>query len=54
MWDGKDLVAVYAEESTARVDAAVLPRDAARAGHRGRTVDCLPLRVFTESQHSRR
>ncbi len=54
VWDGEDLVGVYAEESTARADAAVLQRDAARAGLRGRTVDCLPLQVFTESQHTRR
>ncbi len=54
VWDGEDLVGVYAEESTARVDAAVLQRDAARAGHRARTVDCLPLQVFTEPQHTRR
>ena len=45
---------MYAEKSTARVDAAVLQRDAARAGHRAGTVDCLPLQVFTESQHARR
>jgi len=32
VWDGEDLVGVYAEESTARADAAVLRRDAARAG----------------------
>ena len=54
VWDGEDLVGVYAQESVARGDAAVLRRDAARAGHRGRTVDCLPLQVFTESQHTRR
>jgi len=54
VWDADDLVGVYAQESTARADAAVLRRDAARAGHRGRTVDCLPLRVFTESQHTHR
>jgi hypothetical protein len=54
VWDGEDLVGVYAQESTARADAAVLQRDAARAGHRGRSVDCLPLQVFTEPQHTRR
>jgi len=32
VWDGEDLVGVYAEESTARADAAVLQRDATRAG----------------------
>ena len=54
VWDTDDLVGVYAQESTARADAAVLQRDAARAGLRGRTVDCLPLQVFTEPQHTRR
>ncbi len=54
VWDGEDLVGVYAQESTARADAAVLQRDAARAGHRARSVDCLPLQVFTEPQHTRR
>jgi len=54
VWDGEDLVGVYAEESAARADAAVLRRDAARAGVRAGSVDCLPLRVFTESQHTRR
>jgi len=54
VWDGEDLVGVYAQESTARADAAALQRDAARAGVRARTVDCLPLQVFTESQHTRR
>jgi len=54
VWDGEDLVGVYADEGTARADAAVLQRDAARAGYRARTVDCLPLQVFTESQHTRR
>jgi len=54
VWDGEDLVGVYAQESTARADAAVLKRDAARAGLRGLSVDCLPLQVFTESQHTRR
>jgi len=54
VWDGEDLVGVYAEESTARADAAVLQWDAARAGHRARSVDCLPLPVFTEPQHIRR
>ncbi len=54
VWDGEDLVGVYAQESTARADAAVLQRDAARAGVRAGGVDCLPLQVFTESQHTRR
>jgi len=54
VWDGEDLVGVYSEESTARADAAVLRRDAVRAGVRGGSVDCLPLQVFKESQHTRR
>jgi len=54
VWDGEDLVGVYAEESTARADAKVLRRDAARAGVRPGSVDCLPLQVFTESQHTHR
>jgi len=54
VWDGEYLVGVYAQESTARADAAVLRRDAVRAGHRARSVDCLPLQVFTESQHTSR
>jgi len=54
VWDGEDLVGVYADEAGARADAAVLQRDAARAGHRVRSVDCLPLQVFTEPQHTRR
>jgi len=54
VWDGEDLVGVYAEERTARADAAVLRRDAARAGVRAGSVDCLPLQLFTESQHTRR
>jgi len=54
VWDGEDLVGVYARESIARADAKVLQRDAARAGHRGRSVDCLPLQVYTEPQHTRR
>ncbi len=45
---------VYAEESTARTDARVLQRDVARAEHRARGVDCLPLQVFTEPQHTHR
>jgi len=49
-WDGENLVGVYAEESMARADAAVLQRDAARVGVRAGSVDCLPLQVFTESQ----
>jgi len=35
VWDGEDLVGVYAQESTARADATVLQRDAARAGTAG-------------------
>ncbi len=54
VWDGEDLVGVYAEGATARADAAALRRDAARAGHRGSAVDCLPLQVFTEPQHRTR
>jgi len=54
VWDGEDLVGVYAAESTARADAAVLRRDAARVGMRAGSVDCLPLQVFTEPQHTRR
>ncbi len=54
VWDGEDLVGVYAQESTASADAAVLKRDAARAGVRAGTVDCLPLQVFTQSQHTHR
>jgi len=51
VWDGEDLVGVYAQESTARADATVLQRDAALAGYRAGSVDCLPLQVFTEPQH---
>jgi len=51
VWDEEDLVGVYAEESTARADAAVLARDAVRSGRRASIIDCLPLRVFTEAQH---
>jgi len=54
VWDGDDLVGVYAQESPARADAAVLRRDAACAGYRAQSVDCLPLQVFTESQHTHR
>jgi len=54
VWDGEDLVGVYADESTARTDAAVLQRDARRAGVRAGSVDCLPLQVYTEPQHTRR
>jgi len=54
VWDGEDLVGVYADEAAGRADAAVLQRDAARAGVRAGSVDCLPLQVFTESQHTRR
>jgi hypothetical protein len=54
VWDGGDLVGVYAQENTARGEAVVLRRDAARTGVRPGSVDYLPLRVFTESQHTRR
>ncbi len=54
VWDGEDLVGVYAEEAAARTDTAVLQRDASRAGARAGSVDCLPLQVFTEPQHTRR
>jgi len=54
VWDGGDLVGVYAQENTARGEAGVLRRDAARTGVRPGSVDYLPLRVFTESQHTRR
>ncbi len=53
VWDGEDLIGVYSEEGTARADAAVLQRDAVRAGVRAGSVDCLPLQVFTEPQHTR-
>jgi len=36
VWDEEDLVGVYAAESTARADAAVLARDAVRSGRRRR------------------
>ncbi len=54
VWDEEDLVGVYAEEGTARADAAVLARDAVRSGRRASIIDCLPLRVFTEAQHGNR
>ena len=54
VWDAEDLVGVYAEEAVARADAAVLRRDAARAGQRGSIVDCLPLQVLTEPQQGSR
>jgi len=54
VWDEEDLVGVYAEESTARADAGVLARDAVRSGRRASIIDCLPLRVFTETQHGNR
>jgi len=54
VWDEEDLVGVYAEESTARADAAVLARDAVRSGRRASIIDCLPLQVFTETQHGNR
>jgi len=54
VWDEEDLVGVYAAESTARADAAVLRRDAVRSGRRASIIDCLPLQVFTAAQHGRR
>ncbi len=54
VWDGDDLVGVYAEERVARADAAVLRRDAVRAGVRASTVDCLPVPVYREVQHGGR
>jgi len=54
VWDEEDLVGVYAQESTARADAAVLARDAVRSGRRAAIIDCLPLQVFTEPQHGNR
>ncbi len=51
VWDGEDLVGVYAEEQVARADAAVLRRDAVRAGVRASTIDCLALPVLTAPQH---
>ncbi len=52
VWDGEKLVGVFTKECVARGDAAVLRRDAARAGACGRSVDCLPVLVCTESQHT--
>jgi hypothetical protein len=54
VWDEEDLVGVYAQENTARADAAVLQRDAVRSERRAGIIDCLPLQVFTESQHGNR
>jgi len=54
VWDEEDLVGVYAAESTARADAAVLRRDAVRSGRRASIIDCLPLQVFTAAQHGNR
>jgi len=54
VWDGEDLVGIYAEEQVARADAAVLRRDAVRAGVRASTIDCLALPVLTATQHGRR
>jgi len=54
VWDGEDLVGVYAEEQVARADAAVLQRDAVRAGVRASTIDCLALPLRTTGQHGRR
>jgi len=50
VWDEEDLVGVYAAESTARADAAVLRRDAVRSGRRASIIDCLPLQVFTATR----
>ncbi len=54
VWDGEDLVGVYAEEQVARADAAVLRRDAVRAGVRASMIDCLAVPVLTATQHGRR
>ncbi len=54
VWDGEDLVGIYAEEQVARADAAVLQRDAVRAGVRASTIDCLAVPVLTTAQHRRR
>ncbi len=54
VWDGEDLVGVYAEEQVARADAAVLRRDAVRAGVRASMIDCLALPVLIGPQHGRR
>jgi len=53
VWDGEDLVGIYAEEQVARADAAVLQRDAVRAGQRP-VVECLAVPVFTAAQHAGR
>lgn len=45
---------VYAEEQVARVDAAVLRRDAVRAGVRAPVIDCMPVPVYGAAQHVRR
>jgi len=54
VWDGEDLVGIYAEEQVARADAAVLRWDAVRAGVRASTIDCLAVPVLTAAQHGRR
>jgi len=54
VWDAEDLVGVYAEESVARADAAVLRRDAVRAGVPASMIDCLAVPVLTATQHGRR
>ena len=54
VWDGEDLVGVYAQEQVARADAAVLRRDAVQAGVRASTIDCMPVPVFSAAQHARR
>ena len=51
VWDGEELVGIYAEEQVARADAAVLRRDAVRAGVRASTIDCLAVPVLTATQH---
>lgn len=51
VWDGEDLVGVYAEEQALRADAAVLRRDAVRAGVRASTIDCLAMTILTVTQH---
>ncbi len=53
VWDGEDLVGVYVEEQVAGADAAVLQRDAVRAGVRASTIDCLALPVLTATQRGR-
>ncbi len=45
---------MYAAESTARADAAVVQRDAVRSGRRAATVDWLTLQVLTGAQHGNR